>query len=107
MTILFSDIQGSTAFAESKGDDEYMRMIGRHNSLLFPIIEANGGFVVKTLGDAILAKFDDSVGAIKAAAGMQRALAKDREDQDETDQIHIRVGLHYGIGLLKDNDVFG
>src|SRR5262249_7549377 len=63
--------------------------------------------VVKTLGDAILAKFDDSVGAIKASVGMQRALAKDREGRDETDQIRIRIGLHYGIGLLKDDDVFG
>jgi class 3 adenylate cyclase len=107
MTILFSDIQGSTAFAEQNGDDEYMRMIGRHNSMLFPVIESNGGRVVKTLGDAILAKFDDSVGAIKAAAGMQRALAKDREGRDESEQISIRIGLHYGIGLLKDDDVFG
>ena len=107
MTILFSDIEGSTAVADQKGDAEYLLMIARHNSILFPIIEAHGGCVVKTLGDSILAKFDDSVGAIKAAAGMQRALAEDREGRDQDDQIRIRIGLHYGIGLLKDNDVFG
>src|SRR5262245_43837623 len=69
MTILFSDIKGSTRYAEIKGDVEYMAMLSRHNRLLFPIIEKEGGWVVKTIGDAILAKFDDPVGAVKAAAG--------------------------------------
>jgi class 3 adenylate cyclase len=107
MTILFSDIKGSTAYAEKQGDFEYMKMLSRHNAILFPLIEEHGGRVVKTLGDAILAQFDDQVGAIKAAAGMQRALARDREGSKEIDQIRIRIGLHYGLGLIKDNDVFG
>jgi len=107
MTILFSDIKGSTTFAEKKGDVEYMAMIDRHNRILFPVIEAQGGSVVKTIGDSILAKFDDPVAAVRAAAGMQRALAKDREGRDEIDQIKVRIGLHYGMGLVKDNDVFG
>src|SRR5689334_25181197 len=45
MTILFSDIKGSTTFAEKKGDVEYMAMIDRHNRILFPVIEAEGGRV--------------------------------------------------------------
>ena len=107
MTILFSDIKGSTTYAEKKGDVPYMAMINRHNSILFPIIEAEGGRVVKTIGDSILACFHDPVGAVKAAASMQRALADDRKDREQLDQIHIRVGLHTGMGLLKDGDVFG
>jgi class 3 adenylate cyclase len=107
MAILFSDIQGSTAYAEKKGDIEYMSMISRHNGLLFPVIKARGGRVVKTIGDAILAQFDDPVSGVKAAADMQRVLAKDREGKEEIDQIRIRVGLHFGLGLIKDNDVFG
>src|SRR5215813_1284146 len=79
ITVLFSDIKGSTSYAEKKGDVEYMAMLTRHNAILFPVIEAEGGAVVKTIGDSILAKFADPVAAIKAAAGMQRALAKDRE----------------------------
>jgi class 3 adenylate cyclase len=107
MTILFSDIKGSTKFAEKRGDVEYMAMIDRHNRVLFPVIEAEGGVVVKTIGDAILARFDDAVAAVKAAAGMQRALASDRKGRDAIDQIRIRIGMHYGVGLVKDNDVFG
>ncbi len=84
MTILFSDIKGSTAYAEKKGDVEYMAMINRHNAILFPVIVAEGGRVVKTIGDAILAQFDDRAAAVKAAAGMQRALAKDRNGREES-----------------------
>src|SRR5215467_11133495 len=94
MTILFSDIKGSTRYAEQKGDVEYMAMIDRHNRLLFPVIDKRGGRVVKTIGDSILAKFDDPVAAVEAAVDMQRTLANDREKQKETDAIHIRIGLH-------------
>jgi class 3 adenylate cyclase len=107
MTILFSDIKGSTAYAEKKGDVEYMAMINRHNSILFPVIEKEGGRVVKTIGDAILACFEDPVAAVKAGVGMQRVLVEDRKGREEIDEIHIRVGLHYGLGLIKDGDVFG
>ena len=107
MTILFSDIKGSTRYAEKKGDVEFMAMINRHNRLLFPVIGVEGGRVIKTIGDSILAKFDDPVAAIRAAVGMQRSLAKDGQGREEIEQIHIRIGLHYGMGLVKDNDVYG
>jgi class 3 adenylate cyclase len=107
MTILFSDIKGSTSYAEKKGDVEYMAMLDRHNRILFPVIEGEGGHVVKTIGDSILARFDDPVAAVRAAVSMQRALAKDGEGRDEIDRIRIRLGLHCGMGLVKDNDVFG
>jgi class 3 adenylate cyclase len=107
VTILFSDIQGSTWYAERKGDFEYMALINRHNSLLFPVIESEGGLIVKTLGDAIMARFDDPVAAIRAGAGMQRVLEKERNLKPELEPIRIRVGLHTGFGLIKDGDVFG
>jgi len=107
MTILFSDIKGSTAYAEKKGDLEYMAMINRHHAILFPVIEREGGRIVKTIGDAILACFQEPVAAVKAAAGMQRGLVEDRKGRDETNQIHIRIGMHKGLGLIKDGDVFG
>src|SRR5213594_2112112 len=73
VTILFSDIKGSTAYFEKKGDVEGMAMLDRHNSLLFPVIERGHGRVVKTIGDSIMASFDDAVDAVRAAAGIQRA----------------------------------
>jgi class 3 adenylate cyclase len=107
VTILFSDIKGSTSYFEKKGDHEGLVMVQRHNGLLIPIIEHSGGVVVKTIGDAIMARFEDPVDAVHAAVGMQRALESDRAGRVSEDQIHVRIGLHTGRGLIKDNDVFG
>src|SRR5215467_1317813 len=99
VTILFSDIVGSTSYFEKNGDVAGMAMVERHNNLLSPEIRSNGGRVVKTMGDAILAMFHDPVDAIKASASMQRALAADRERRPREEHIHIRIGLHTGVGL--------
>jgi class 3 adenylate cyclase len=107
VTILFSDIKGSTSYFEKNGDHEGLVMVQRHNGLLIPIIEDQGGVVVKTIGDGIMARFEDPVGAVHAAVGMQRALDSDRAGRDFEDQIHVRIGLHTGRGLIKDDDVFG
>lgn len=107
-TILFSDIKGSTAYFERKGDVEGLAMIQHHNTLLFPVIESAGGRVVKTIGDAIMACFKDPVGAVRAAVEMQQVMNEDRTSTESEDEhIHIRVALHMGPGLEKDNDVFG
>jgi class 3 adenylate cyclase len=108
VTILFSDIKGSTSYFERKGDAEGLAMVQHHNALLFPVIEGGGGRVVKTIGDAIMACFKEPEAAVKAAVRMQQVLAKDRANTySEDERIHIRVALHMGPGLEKDNDVFG
>src|SRR5262245_44421906 len=107
VAILFSDIKNSTAFFEKKGDLEGLAMVERHNTLVIPIVDQNGGRVVKTIGDAIMACFEDPVGAILAAVEMQRALQSDRAGKQVEDQIHVRIGLHTGFGLVRPDDVFG
>src|SRR6185436_20952751 len=77
VTVLFSDIKGSTAYFEKFGDVQGLAMVQRHNDILFPVIEAAGGRVVKTIGDAIMAAFEDPESGIHGAIGMQRALETD------------------------------
>jgi class 3 adenylate cyclase len=107
VTILFSDIKGFTAYFEKYGDVLGMAMLERHNNLLFPHIQGNGGRIIKTIGDSIMASFEDPSKAVRAAAEMQRALAGDRDGRPDEEHIHVRVGLHTGLGVLKDNDIFG
>ena len=106
MTILFSDIKGSTAYFEQKGDVEGLAMVEHHNKLLFPCVESNHGRIVKTIGDAIMALFNDPIDAVHAAVQMQLALVKDAERAD-SERIYIRIGVHTGLGLTHGDDVFG
>lgn len=107
VTILFSDIKGSTAYFERKGDVEGLAMLERHNNLLLPCIEGNNGRLVKTIGDALMTEFRDPVDALRAAVQMQNALFEDGRGRAESEQIQIRVGVHTGLALLRGNDVFG
>lgn len=107
VTILFSDIKGSTSYFERKGDVEGVAMLERHNDLLLPCIEGNNGRLVKTIGDALMTEFRDPVDALRAAVQMQNALFEDGRDRSESEQIHIRIGVHTGLALIRGNDVFG
>ncbi len=105
--ILFTDIVGSTRYFSLHGDDAGMRMLDVHNCALFPLIEQANGRVVKTIGDSIMAVFAQPLDAMRAAFALQRCLDGVRATLPERDQIHIRVGVHYGLVREKDHDVFG
>lgn len=106
VVILFTDIVGSTQYFEAKGDIAGLELVRRHNALLFPIVEAHAGWIVKTIGDAIMAVFEQPAEAVRCAIGMQRALAKENAAPGEP--IHIRIGAHWGRALVEDGkDVFG
>jgi len=105
--ILFTDIVGSTRYFAEHGDKAGLRLLEVHNSALFPLIEQANGRVIKTIGDSIMAVFAQPVDALRSAFALQGCLEVVRESLSEQDQIHIRVGVHYGLVLEKDEDVFG
>src|SRR5206468_1153883 len=75
VTFLFTDIEGSTRLERSLGSAAWAEVVALHDGLLRQSIEANGGEVVKTEGDAVFAAFDRPAGAIGAVVDAQRALA--------------------------------
>lgn len=107
VTIIFTDIKGSTQYFETRGDIEGLSMIRKHNEMHFPTIESHGGRVVKTIGDAIMAAFEDPASAVRAAIEMQNNLMYFNKNRNKGDQIHIRVGINTGVALYKDNDIYG
>jgi len=107
LAVMFTDIKGSTTFFEKRGDLAGLAMVEKHNKLLFPVVEKHGGVVVKTIGDAIMARFSDPGEAAQAAIEMQTRLKEYNTTQPAADNIHIRIGVNWGRGMLKDNDVFG
>jgi class 3 adenylate cyclase len=107
LAILFTDIVGSSEYFARQGDAAGMALISRHNSLLQPVVDAAGGRVVKTIGDSILATFEDLGQAVRAAWVMQQTLARENAPAPGGEKINIRIGVHYGLVFERSGDVFG
>ena len=107
VTLLFTDIVGSTRYFERMGDIEGRQMVQTHNDLLFPIIERHGGTVIKTIGDSIMASYEDPLKAVNSAVEMQKALKRLNEKRSPGTGIHVRMGLHYGKAVVEEKDLFG
>lgn len=104
VTILFTDIEGSTLLWEQ--DSERMRSaLARHDEVLRGAVESNRGTVVKMMGDGMQSAFADPLGAVAAALRLQQALA----DADATSGVALRVrcGVHLGVVECRDGDLFG
>lgn len=107
VTIMFTDIAGSTAFFEKFGDVAGLAMVHRCNYLLQKVVEEHHGRVLKNIGDAIMAMFEICTEGVEAAIDMQCRLATANLLHPKDDSVRIRIGLHYGSGIVKSNDVFG
>jgi adenylate cyclase len=80
--------------------------VHRHNDLLFPLVEKDGGRIVKTIGDAIMAVYPTALQAASSAVAMQQALEDDAKKTGK-EPIRIRIGVHSGSVLKDKDDVFG
>jgi class 3 adenylate cyclase/CHAT domain-containing protein/tetratricopeptide (TPR) repeat protein len=107
VTVMFTDIKGSTTFFDMRGDLEGVTMLQRHNDLVIPPIEANGGRVLQRLGDGLLAVFPGPTPGVKAGIELQKRLHEYNTRSPEREQIHVRVGLHAGLAMVEENNVFG
>ncbi len=106
VTIMFTDMVGSTKLWDTGGDIKGRLMVDIHNRLIFPVIKHYKGKIVKTIGDAIMAAFNHPESAVLAAIGIQQMLQKNRR-QNEDFGLKIRIGLHTGKAIVEHKDVFG
>ncbi len=107
ITVMFTDLAGSTSFFEKFGDTIGVAWLEEHNQIVIPQLTAHEGVLVKTIGDSVMGYFNDSSKAIQAAMAMQRALHEANRKCDEKDRMYVRVALHHGLGYLRGGDVFG
>jgi len=101
LTLLFSDLTGSTALYERIGDAKAFALVEEHFEIMDDIVRDNDGALIKTMGDAVMASFSSPVGAVKAALRMVA-------ENDETFGEHglaVRIGVHEGPCLaVRAND---
>jgi predicted ATPase/class 3 adenylate cyclase len=93
VTLLFTDIEGSTALAQRAGD-RWPGLLAEHNRILREAFAAHGGIELGTEGDAFFAAFTSAGSATASAADAQRALAA--HDWPDGEAVRVRIGLHTG-----------
>ena len=106
ITILFSDIEGSTTMTERLGDQRAQEVLRSHNAIVREQIRAAGGFEVKSMGDGFMVAFSSGRRSLLCAIAIQRAFAAYSEHHPE-EPIRVRIGLHTGEVIKEANDFFG
>ncbi|MDT5269376.1 MAG: hypothetical protein QOH49_1562 [Acidobacteriota bacterium] len=108
MTILFTDLRNSTRLYREIGDAVAFGAVMNHFDVLREAIAAEGGSIVKTLGDAIMAVFPRPAPALRAIINAQTALASPPEG---VRPLTVKAGLHAGpciaVTLNERLDYFG
>ena len=112
-TILFTDVEGSTALTERLGDAKARDLLREHESITREALEEHGGSEVKTMGDGFMASFSSATGALECAVALQRSFeARNSSDETRDTEIKVRIGLNAGEPIAEDDpggrgDLFG
>jgi class 3 adenylate cyclase len=107
VAILFADVVGSTQLYEQLGDDKARGMVGRCIEIMREATESNGGTVIKTIGDEVMATFGTADEAMGAAKAMQERITAAPELAHDNGHVAIRVGCHFGAVVQEQRDIFG
>jgi len=109
--ILFADLRGSTALYLTLGNSEAATVVTHSLTLLGQIVARAGGRVIKTLGDGLMAVFDDAERSVECAASMQDSLERVVPFKDglpaRTPAIKLKVAIAWGEMVEVEGDCFG
>ncbi|MGI9604347.1 MAG: adenylate/guanylate cyclase domain-containing protein [Acidimicrobiales bacterium] len=107
ITIVFSDIEDSTARMNQVGDERWFDLLGGHNDLVRSAVGRYGGTEVKNQGDGFMLTFPSARRALQAMAHVQRSLLAEATAEPDR-AIRVRMGMHTGEVIVDDDgDMFG
>ncbi len=104
--IMFTDIYGYSRLMSSD-ERKALNMLSEHDRIVEDVIRSHNGNILKKMGDAILAEFNSAVDALNCAIKIQNDLGDYNSNRILDERIIIRIGLHVGDVIVKDNDLFG
>jgi len=104
VTILFTDIEGSTRLTQALGDGAWMDLLRKHNAIVREQAAANAGYEVKSQGDGFMLAFGSAGHALRCASGIQRSLASLQAGEPS---LRVRIGVHTGEAIHHEDDFFG
>ena len=106
VTILFSDVEGSTDLRTRRGDAVAHRILREHEDVVRGCVAAHDGQEVKALGDGFLIAFTSVRKALDCAAAIHVALAE-RAAAAPRDAVRVRIGVNTGEVVVEGDDLYG
>lgn len=104
--IMFTDVVGYSALTQ-KDEKLALRLLEEHRAIVRPLVAKHDGHEIKTIGDAFLVEFSSALAATLCAIEIQKTLFERSESKPDAEAIRLRIGLHVGDVVYKENDVFG
>ncbi len=106
VTLMFTDMVGSTDITHAIGDAAAQDIIRAHNHIVRTALSHFGGREVKHTGDGIMASFDEPEDAVRAAIDIQQRAVQHTERWARL-PLHLRIGMNTGEPIIEENDYFG
>jgi len=103
---MFTDMAGYSDLAQ-RDERLALGLLEEHREIIRCILPRFHGIEIKTIGDAFLVEFDSALEAAQCAIEIQRTLAKRNHDVPSRRRIDIRIGIHIGDVVHRENDVYG
>jgi len=104
VVIVFSDIEGFTEQNQALGDRGWVKVLERHDKLIYKLVDDYGGHVVKSQGDGFMIAFGHPAQAVLYSIEVQRAL---HGSADRWGAIRVRFGIHMGTSVRRGDDLSG
>ncbi len=106
ITVMFTDMVGSTALTQSRGDAVAQEVVRAHNRIVREALTRFGGKEVKHTGDGIMASFPTTSNSVEAGVLIQKEVEKHNLKNSDL-PLHIKIGINAGEPIAEDNDLFG
>jgi adenylate cyclase len=106
VAVLFTDIVGSTALTQERGDDAAQLVVHEHNAIVRDALALHGGKEIKHTGDGIMATFSQITGAVEGAVAMQEACQRANGANPDLG-LGLCIGVNAGEPIHEDGDIFG
>jgi class 3 adenylate cyclase len=106
VTVLFSDIEGSTQLNERLGDVRWLELLRAHHAIVREQVHSHGGFEVKAQGDGFMIAFPSARRAVQCARAIQDAIDTQLAEHP-AGPIRLRIGLHTGEAIREEADFYG
>ena len=104
--IMFTDVVGYSAIMD-KNESAAMKLLENHKNITKPIIENYNGKILKPQGDGFMIEFSSVVDAVRCGTEIQKGISNYNNDKNEDEKIKLRIGIHMGDLIIKDNDIYG